>query len=161
MNALADGPDLGSPVQSAEDFHGIVGDNLVELAHESLVGAEHDRADRIGVGLRPLRHRRRRPALSKARAQPELDGPVVVRQGAYRVLVLSDARGRQGLHGADDGLEISGALNLPAQALGGLAHDPSPEGAVGFGVPFARPSGLGFASGFALGFASGFTSGLG
>ena len=50
VNALADGPDLGFAGQSGERLDRIIGHHLVELAHQSLVGAEHDGADRARIG---------------------------------------------------------------------------------------------------------------
>ena len=46
VHALTDGPDSDSSGQRGERLHRIVGHHLVELAHQSLVGTEHDGADR-------------------------------------------------------------------------------------------------------------------
>jgi hypothetical protein len=52
------------------------------------------------------------------------------------LLVLADTRSGQGLHGADDGLEISGAVDLSAQVCCGVAHSFSLPAAFGFGSDF-------------------------
>src|SRR5580704_4021280 len=111
----------------------------------------------------PFHHRGCRLAFPKARAQPKFHDPIVVGQRAHRFLVLPNARCGQGFHSADDGLEISGAADLPAQALDRLAHDFSLASAVGCvaasdfrGRP---PSDSDLASG--LGVASALSSGLG
>ena len=118
MNALADGPDSGLAGQRLEGLHRMIDHHLIELAHQPLVGTEHDRADRTptGVSLCAARPSSRRLALPKASAQPQLHGPVVVCQGAHGPFVLSDTRGGHGLHRADDGLEISRRRYLSAKA---------------------------------------------
>ena len=47
MNALADGPDLRFAGQGGERLDREIGHHVIELADQSLVGTEHDRADRI------------------------------------------------------------------------------------------------------------------
>ena len=108
----------------------------------------------------PFHHRGRRLVFPKARAQPQLHGPIIVGQRAHRFLVLSDARCGQGFHRADNGLEIAGTADLSAQALRGVAHDLSLASAVGFvgasgsdspsGSALALDSDAGLDSGLAL-----------
>ena len=124
MNALTDGPDLGFAGQSCECLHRIIGHHVIELTHQSLVGSENNRANRIRIGLVfAFWHQGRQLVSPKARAQPKLHGPIVVGQRTDRFLVLSDTGGGQGLHRADDGLEIAGTADLSAQAYSGVAHD--------------------------------------
>src|ERR1017187_1368779 len=131
MNALTDGPDLGFARQSCECLDRIIGHHVIKLAHQSLVGSENDRANRTRIGLSfPFYHQGRWLAFPKARAQPQRHGPIVVGQRAHRFLVLSDTRGGQGFHRADNGLEIAGTADLSAQALRGVAHDLSLASAV-------------------------------
>jgi hypothetical protein len=51
MNALTHRPDFGFARQSSEGFDGKIGHHVVKLAHQSLIRAEHDRANGAGVGL--------------------------------------------------------------------------------------------------------------
>ena len=151
MNALADRPDLSFAGQSREGLDRIIGHHVVELPHQSLVGPENDRADRtrIGLVLSVSAIAACRLAFPKARAQPQLHGPIIVGQRAHRFLVLPDARCGQGFHRADDGLEIAGTADLSAQALRGVAHDLSLASAVSvFGSSGSDPIRL---SGFRLG----------
>src|ERR1017187_4577839 len=167
MNALTDGPDLGFARQSCECLDRIIGPHVIKLAHQSLVGSENDRANRTRIGLSfPFYHQGRWLAFPKARAQPQLHGPIVVGQRAHRFLVLSDTRGGQGFHRADDRLEITGTPDLSAQARRGVAHGFSLSAASGFGLGFGLefglasvgPPGLDPSSG--LGLASGLGSAL-
>ena len=50
MNALADRPDLNFAGQSREDLDRVIGDYVVELTHQPLVGAENHGADRTRIG---------------------------------------------------------------------------------------------------------------
>ena len=50
MNALPDGPDLGFAGQTGEGLDGVVGYNIVELTHQTLVGTEYDGTDPTGMG---------------------------------------------------------------------------------------------------------------
>src|ERR1017187_8154208 len=176
MNALTDGPDLGFARQSCECLDRIIGHHVIKLAHQSLVGSENDRANRTRIGLSfPFYHQGRWLAFPKARAQPQLHGPIIVGQRAHRFLVLSDTRCGQGFHRADNGLEIAGTADLSAQALRGVAHDLSLASAVSAvaasdldppsGSAVALDSNGGLNSGLALGAGSGFrpalASGLG
>jgi hypothetical protein len=50
MNTFTDGPDFGFAGQSRECLIRIIGHHLIKLAHQSLVGTEHDGADRTRSG---------------------------------------------------------------------------------------------------------------
>ena len=160
MNALTDSPDLGFAGQSCESLDRIIGHHLIKLAHQSLVGTEHDRANRTGNGLSfPFCNQGRRPAFPEACAQPQFHSAIVVGQRAHRFLVLSDARGGHGLHRANDGLEISGTVDLSAQARRGVAHDFFSGSDLGLASFWT--SGLDPGSGLGSALASGLDSGLG
>ena len=51
MHALADGPDLGFAGQGGKRLDRKIGHHIIELAHQSLIGTEHDGADRIRIGF--------------------------------------------------------------------------------------------------------------
>ena len=51
MNALTNGPYLGIPRQGREGLDRVLGNHLVELAHQPLVGTEHDGADHTPIGF--------------------------------------------------------------------------------------------------------------
>ena len=61
MHALADGPDLGLAGQAREGLDRVIGHDIIELAHQSLIGAENDRPNGAVRGLPVLlcRHGRR------------------------------------------------------------------------------------------------------
>ncbi len=60
--------------------------------------------------------------LPQADSQAQLHGAIIVRQRQHRLLILSDARGCQGLHRADHGFQIARSADLAAQARQGIAH---------------------------------------
>src|ERR1022692_993464 len=176
MNTLADGPDMTFSRQSREGLDRIIGHNVVKLAHQTLIGPENDCAYRTRMGwCFPFHHGGCPLVFPKARAQPQLHGPIIVGQRAHRFLVLSDTRCGQDFHRADNGLEIPGTADLSAQALRGVAHDLSLASAVSAvaasdldppsGSAVALDSNGGLNSGLALGAGSGFrpalASGLG
>src|SRR5664279_3188124 len=178
MNTLADGPDMTFSRQSREGLDRIIGHNVVKLAHQTLIGPENDCAYRARMGwCFPFHHGGCRLVFPKARAQPQLHGPIIVGQRAHRFLVLSDTRCGQGFHRADNGLEIAGTADLSAQALRGVAHDlslasaVSPVGASGLDPPSGSAlaldcnadldSGLGLALDTGSGFGPAVASGLG
>jgi hypothetical protein len=71
MNALTDGPDLGFGRQSRQRLDRIIGHHIVKLAHQSLVGTEHDRANRTRNGLSfPFSNQGRRTAFPEAAPNP-------------------------------------------------------------------------------------------
>ena len=73
MNALTDGPDPVFAGQSGEGLHRIIGHHVVELAHQSLVRPEHDRADEPRIGSSFAFHDRRgQRAFPEADAQSQL-----------------------------------------------------------------------------------------
>jgi len=126
MHALADGPNLGASRQSRQGSDRILGHHVVELAHQSLVGTEHHGTDPTGLGQACLsRHPCRPTGLTHTDGKPQLHRVSVVAQSAYRLFVLADTRSGQGLHGANDGLQIARTLDLAAKARGGAAHDSS------------------------------------
>jgi hypothetical protein len=51
MNALTDGPDLGFGRQSRQRLDRMIGHHIIKLAHQSLVGTKHDRANRTHIRL--------------------------------------------------------------------------------------------------------------
>src|SRR5450631_1083731 len=177
VNTLADRPDATLSGQCRDGIDRIVGHNVVELPHQSLIGPENDCAYRTRMSwcFGFLHPGGRRPVFPNARAQTQLDGPIIVGQRAHRFLVLSDTRCGQDFHRADNGLEIPGTADLSAQALRGVAHDLSLASAVSAvaasdldppsGSALALDSNGGLNSGLALGAGSGFrpalASGLG
>src|SRR5664279_332113 len=79
MNTLTNGPDFGLAGQGCERLDRIIGHHVIKLPHESLVGSENDRANRTRIDLPfPLHLHRGWLALPKARAQPQLHGPIAV-----------------------------------------------------------------------------------
>ena len=80
MDPLADGPDVWFAGQGGESLHRVVGDDVVELAHKTLVGTEHDGADihRARATSFVPRSRGCRLDFPKARAEPKLHGAIVV-----------------------------------------------------------------------------------
>ena len=99
----------------------MVGDLFVELAHQSLVGAEHDGTSHPdAVACRQL-HGTAGLARAEADAQSKAHGAGVVRQGPHRRLILADARGRQRLHRADDGLQVP-ALSIFRRRVAVVVH---------------------------------------
>ncbi len=83
MSALAHGPNVDFHTEGAQESDRFVGDGFIEPTHQSLIRPEHDGADHPPVP--PSAQRRERGvsiARTKARRQPELDGPVVVRERA-------------------------------------------------------------------------------
>ena len=51
MNALTYSPDFGFARESCESPDRIISYHLIKLPHQSLVGTEHNRANRTGKGL--------------------------------------------------------------------------------------------------------------
>src|SRR5450755_241543 len=134
VNTLADRPDATLSGQCRDGIDRIVGHNVVELPHQSLIGPENDCAYRTRMSwcFGFLHPGGRRPVFPNARAQTQLDGPIIVGQRAHRFLVLSDTRCGQCFHRADYGLQIGGTADLSAQALRGLAHDLSLASGLGW-----------------------------
>jgi hypothetical protein len=123
VNALPDRPDFRFAGQSGKGLDRIIRHHIIKLSHQSLIGSEHDRADRAGVGLSfPFYDRRRWLAFPKARAQSQFHRAIIITQGANRLIILPYARSGQSLHRADDRLQIAGTADFSGQACRGIAH---------------------------------------
>src|SRR5208283_5128524 len=124
INTLADRPNVTFSRQSRESLDRIIGDDIVKLSHQTLIGPENDCPYGTDMGwCFRFHHGGYRLVCPKARPQPQLHAPIIVGQGVYRFLVLSDIRCGQGFHRADDGSKIAGTADLSPQALCGVAHD--------------------------------------
>jgi hypothetical protein len=116
MNALADSPDLGFAAKAGESLHSKIGHDVIELANQPLVGPENNGADGVwGSFCFSSGWQWRGIDFSETRSETELDGAIVISQSAHGILVLTDARGGQRFHGADDGLKVPGAADLAAE----------------------------------------------
>jgi hypothetical protein len=51
MNAFADRPDPRCACQICQGLNRVISHDIIELAHQSLVGTKHDRADRTRIFL--------------------------------------------------------------------------------------------------------------
>ena len=104
MHAFTDRPELRGTGKRCQRLQGKIGQKLVKLPHESLVGTEDDSPNPVGIGDFFPFHR---STFAQADAQSQFNGMGVIRQGTDRFFVLADARCRQGLHRPDDGLQVS------------------------------------------------------
>ena len=100
VDALTDGPYFLLTRQGAQGMHNKIRQHVVELADQTLIRAENDRANRSRRPAFPLGDGRG-PILTDARGQSEFHGAIIVAQRADRRLVLSNVRGGQSLHRAD------------------------------------------------------------
>jgi hypothetical protein len=92
MNTLTDRPHFRFGGQCRERLDGIIGDDIVELSHESLIGTENNRANRTHIGLSfAICHRSNRFTFSKARTQSQFHRAIIVAQCAHRFFILPDA----------------------------------------------------------------------
>ena len=133
VNALADGPDLGFAGQGCKGLDGKIGHHVVELADQPLVGTEHDGADRLRIGLSfPFHDQGRWLALPESRRSipaPRCDSSRPAHAPISRIARCST---RPGPSSCGRRMEISGAVDLAAQARRGVAHDFSFESAFGW-----------------------------
>jgi hypothetical protein len=161
MDAFANRPQQRPAGQCRQRLERELGDDVVELADQPLIRAEHDGADRTRVRrCRRVRVSGRAFAVAKARAEAQFHAARIVAQRAYRLLVLPDARRSQRLHGAYHRLEIPGAADLAPQTDHGVAHGSSAAGLRGLGLEWCivirRRDKLKLRVGFGLGVCVGF-----
>ena len=101
----------------------IISHDIIELPHQSLIGTKNNRVDHTGLigafRFHLLIDYGRYSESTRPRRVPRSDSSRSMR---VPILVLPDARCRQGFHRAHDGLKIAGPADLSAQALRGVTH---------------------------------------
>src|ERR1700735_1212488 len=65
--------------------------------------------------------------LANAGTEAQLDGPIVIAQGAHGFLVLADARSGHGLYGADHRLQTPAGVDFPAKTRRRITHGVLPS----------------------------------
>src|ERR1700677_407522 len=115
LDAVTNSPDFHRLTrESLELVGGTLEEHLVEAANQALVGTEEDGAHGHATPQTSALCQRLRRGRPKTCRDRKFHGPVVAIERLNCLFVLTDARGRQRLHGANHSLQVIRTGYFPA-----------------------------------------------